>query len=146
MTRQGRSDRASFLAAVAVLGLVAGPLLHAEQHASEEHEEEAEALAEAWRAGSTDPLEKLAFALEHAHGTHHPRPPAQHHSHGPAGGSPHGAGALAHLSLALHAAPALPKVALGPPHHTPPEALVAQLPGTLPWLVPEWSQGPPIVC
>ena len=48
MTRERRSDRASFLAAVAILALVAGPLLHSEQHALEHHQAEAEELAEAW--------------------------------------------------------------------------------------------------
>ena len=138
-----RSDRAFLLAAVAVLGLVVTPLLHAEQHCHEEHEEDADARVVAWGAGSTDPLEKLAFALEHAHGTKEPRPHGDHgHSHGSPG--PHGAGALAHLNLALHAAPQLPELAAVAPEHAPPAAVAAQLHGTLRYLVPEWSQGPPV--
>jgi len=65
-----RSDRALFLAAVAVLGLVVTPLLHAEEHFREEQEEESAsaALALAFRAGSSDPLEALAAALARAAG------------------------------------------------------------------------------
>ena len=137
-----RSDRAFLLAAVAVLGLVVTPLLHAEQHWREEHEDEAEALAESWRAGSTDPLEKLAFALEHAHGSPQPRPHRDHgHSHGSPGS--HGAGALAHLNLALHAAPQLLEVRAPSADHVAPAAVAAQLPSALRYLVSEWSQGPP---
>jgi hypothetical protein len=32
------------------------------------------------------------------------------------------------------------------PRHAPPAGLAAQLSGTLRYLVPEWSQGPPVDC
>jgi hypothetical protein len=148
MTSAGRSDRAMFLAAVAVVGLVAAPLLHAEEHCREELEDE----AEAWRAGSTDPLEALAYALEHGHA---PRVPAterhrhghQHgHSHGPASPGPHGSGVLSHLGIALHGAPELPELAIPAPQHAAPAAFDGQLRAPLRYLVPEWAQGPPAGC
>jgi hypothetical protein len=147
---QSRSAKALFLAAVGLLGLVVAPLLHAEEHLREELEEETEAaeLADSWKAGSTDPLDQLAFALEHAHRPQRPGPPQENghgHSHGPASPGPHGAGALAHLSVALHAAPPLPDLpAIALPHGEP-AILVGQLGGPLRYLVPEWSQGPPAV-
>ena len=144
MTSAGRSDRAMFLAAVAVLGLVAAPLLHAEEHCREELEDE----AEAWRAGSSDPLEALAYALEHGHA---PRVPSgeghRHgHSHGPASPNPHGSGALAHFGIALHGAPELPDVAVPAPRHAAPAVLDGQLRAPLRYLVPERAQGPPTGC
>jgi hypothetical protein len=152
-----RSDRASFLAAVAALGLIVTPLLHAEEHQREEHQEgdaEAAAIAEAWRSGSTDPIDKLAFALEYGHAPQPSGPAAPHrhedgnhkHTHGPADSGPHGSGALGHLGLALSAAPQLPQVAAVPPAHAGPAAVTAQVRGTLRYLVPEWSQGPPLGC
>jgi hypothetical protein len=144
ITRAGRCDRAASLAAIAVLGLVVTPLLHAEQHCREEHRDAAEAVAEAWRAGSTDPLEKLAFALAHVH--HAPAPAEQHghgHSHGPDGKRPHGDGAIAHLGAAIHAPPPAVQLSRLPSFPTPPAAMVAQRHGTLRYLVSEWPQGPP---
>lgn len=133
-----------FLAAVAVVGLVAAPLLHAEEHCREEPEDE----AEAWRAGSSDPLEALAYALEQGHA---PRVPGgeghRHgHSHGPASPEAHGAGALAHLGIALHAAPQLPDVAVPAPQHAAPAVFDGQLRAPLRYLVPERAQGPPTGC
>ena len=136
-----------FLAAVAVVGLVAAPLLHAEEHCREELEDE----ADAWRAGSSDPLEALAYALEHGHA---PRVPGgeghrhhQHgHSHGPASPGPHGSGALTHLGIALQRAPQLPEVAIPAPQHTAPAVFDGQLRAPLRYLVPERAQGPPIGC
>ena len=148
MTSAGRSDRAMFLAAVAVLGLVAAPLLHAEEHCREELEDE----AEAWRAGSSDPLEALAYALEHGHAPRIPggeghRHGHQHgHSHGPASPDPHGSGALAHLGIALHGAPELPDVAIPAPQHAAPRVFSGQLRARLRYLVPERAQGPPAGC
>jgi hypothetical protein len=144
----GRSGRAVFLAAAGLLGLVVAPLLHAEEHLREELEEESEAsaLAESWKAGSTDPLDQLAFALEHTHESQPPRPRQGHghgHSHGPSGPGPHGDGALAHLGLALHAAPRLVELPAIAPEHAAPVAFVGQLRSPLRYLVPEWSQGPP---
>ena len=146
----GRSGRAMFLAAAGVLGLVVAPLLHAEEHLREELEEEAEAvaLAESWKAGSTDPLDQLAFALEHVHDSQPRGPRQQHghgHSHGPSNPGPHGSGALAHLGLALHAAPRLVDLPAIAPDHAAPGAFVGQLSNALRYLVPEWSQGPPAV-
>lgn len=145
-----RQVRALLLAAVALLGLLVTPLLHAQEHWLEDREDEAEsaAIAEAWRAGSTDPLEALASALAHVHELHRhePQEHSHHHSHDPAGPGPHGAGAIAHLGIALHAAPRLPELAVPPPVHGPPAPISAQLRGTLAYLVPEWSQGPPTNC
>lgn len=152
MTSAARRDCAFFLAAVAVLGLVITPLLHAEEHGREGREEDAEAaaLAAAWNAGSTDPLDALAFALAHAEDLQEPRPEDGHHrhghSHGPDGAGPHGSGALAHLGVALHAAPRLPHLARAAEAHAAPAALRAQLPAALPYLLPEWPQGPPAGC
>jgi hypothetical protein len=144
----GRSGRAVFLAAAGLLGLVVAPLLHAEEHLREELEEEAEAaaLADSWKAGSTDPLDQLAFALEHAHGSqpHGPRQPHGHgHSHGPSSPGPHGSGVLAHLGIALHAAPRIIDLPAVAPEHAAPVAFVGQLCNALRYLVPDWSQGPP---
>ena len=143
-----RSGRAIFLAAAGLLGLVVAPLLHAEEHLREDLEEEAEAaaLAESWKAGSTDPLDQLAFALEHVHESQ-PRERGQQdghgHSHGPSMPGQHGSGALAHLGIALHAAPRLIDLPAIAPEHAAPVAFVGQLCNALPYLVPEWSQGPP---
>jgi len=149
MTSTGRSDRATFLAAVAVLGLVVAPLIHAEEHQREDQGDE----AQQWTAGSSDPVEALALALEHAHDSQRAKPRDEHrhghehgHSHGPAGSGPHGEGALQHLALALHGAPQLPQVTLDVPPHAAPAALDGQRSGTLRYLIPEWSQGPPVNC
>ena len=149
MTSTGRSDRATFLAAVAVLGLVVAPLIHAEEHQREDQGDE----AQQWTAGSSDPVEALALALEHAHEAQRAKPQDGHrqghehgHSHGPAGSGPHGEGALQHLALAVHAAPQLPQVTLDMPPHAAPAALDGQRSGTLRYLIPEWSQGPPADC
>jgi len=194
MTSAGRSDRAMFLSAVAVVGLVAAPLLHAEEHCREELEDE----ADAWRAGSSDPLEaledgKLPLTRVEVYQPCEPtrRGPAQNskakfsepspgvytvgplrfdqsgrwvvryhlyeecldgegrrhgHSHGPASPDPHGSGALAHLGIALHAAPQLPDVVVPPPQHAAPAVFEGQLRAPLRYLVPERAQGPPIGC
>jgi hypothetical protein len=155
MTAAARRDRAQFLSAVAAIGLVVTPLLHAEEHSREEREDEAEVaqVAEAWRAGSGDPLDALARALEHVHDSGRPEkrpgqaPPGRgHHSHGPSGGASHGSGALGHLGLAVHAAPALPDLELARKVHAAPAKVVPQLVASLRYLVPKWSQGPPGVC
>jgi hypothetical protein len=155
MNAADRSDRGSFLAAVSILGLVVTPVLHAEEHCREEREDEgaAAAITESWKAGSGDPLDALAFALEHVHESQRPKPTSERrsgehhrHSHGPAGSGSHGSNALAHLSVALHAAPQLPQIVVVVPEHAAPAAVRAQLRGTLRYLVPEWSQGPPIAC
>jgi hypothetical protein len=141
-----RRDAASFLLVVALLGLVATPLLHAEEHEREAHphDEEAAALAREWEAGSRDSLDALAWALEHVHDPRQSAParrPHHGHSHGPAG-APHGSGSLAHFELALHAAPGLPRLAPPPVTYIAPVAFAAQLRGTLEYLIPQWSQGP----
>jgi hypothetical protein len=144
-----RQDGAGLLAAISLLGLIGMPLLHAEEHYRAAHpdEEKLEALAQEWEAGSRDPFDVLASALRHVHRAHSPGPPHREHehSHGPVG-APHGAGSLLHFALALHAAPQLPPVAHCPAAHKSPRALAAQLRGTLAYLVPEWSQGPPPRC
>jgi hypothetical protein len=149
MTSTVRSDRATLLAAVAVLGLVVAPLIHAEEHQCEARGDE----AQEWTAGSSDPVEVLAFALGHAHDAQPAKPRDGHrqghehgHSHGPAGSGRHGEGALQHLAIALHAAPQLLQHTLDVPRHAAPAALAGQLSGTLRYLVPEWSQGPPVDC
>jgi len=76
-----------------------------------------------------------------------PRAPRQQdghgHSHGPSSPGPHGSGAPAHLGIALHAAPRLIDLPAIAPEHAAPVAFVGQLCNALPYLVPEWSQGPP---
>jgi hypothetical protein len=145
-----REDGAGLLAAIAILALIGMPLVHAEEHYREAHpdDEELAALAEEWEAGSRDPFDVLVSALRHVHQSG-PPDPARHehpgHSHGPAG-APHGSGSLMHFALALHSAPQLPAVAPCPAAHEAPHALAAQLRGTLAYLVPEWSQGPPPRC
>jgi hypothetical protein len=150
MTSARREDRALFLAAVALLGLVIAPLLHALEHARAAGYDEAEAaaVALAWEAGSTDPFDALASALERVHRAPPPegRGNAHGHSHGPAGPGPHGSGTLAHLCLALHAAPPLPQIAAVAPAHAAPAPIRAQVRGTLRYLVPERSQAPPARC
>jgi hypothetical protein len=144
-----RADRALFLALVALLGLGIAPLLHALEHAREATHDEAEAaaVARAWEAGSTDPLDALAFALEHAHQSRAPEEgnKPHGHSHGTSSG-PHGSGTLEHLCLALHAAPQTPDLCVPAPEHSPPASIAEQLRGTLPYLVPERSQAPPARC
>lgn len=155
MNAAARSDRGLLLATVAVLGLVVTPVLHAEEHSREQREDEAEAaaLADKWRAASENPLDALAAALEHVHESQRQAPagkqqrPEHHgHSHGPGGSGAHGSNSLAHLNIALHSAPQLPSVAVVRQDHAPPASLTAQLPGTLRYLVPECSQGPPVGC
>ena len=151
MSAGHRPERGLLLAAVALLGFVITPVLHAEEHWREAHadELEADAAAEAWSAQSGDPLAALAYALGHVHdaGQPKPAPGGPHgHSHGPAGSGPHGAGVLSHLGVALHAAPQLPSLESARPPHAAPAAVTAQLRGTLRYLVPEGSQGPPAAC
>jgi len=148
MTAAGRTDRALFLAAVAVAGLVVTPILHAEQH-QHEHAADVGRVVEAWEAESPDPLDALAYALEHVHEGGKSKPPADDspgHSHGPSAPGAHGQGALGHLGLALHAAPAVPRLTPEAPLHASPGALIAQLQASLRYLVPRWSQGPPAIC
>jgi hypothetical protein len=144
MTPDRRADRAILLAAIALLGLVVAPLLHAAEHAREADEDERESLAVAWGTAPGDSLDALAFALEHPH--QEPRGGEHGHSHAPAGSGAHGAGTLLHLGVALHAAPQLPEVAGAAPVHALPRAMRGQLQGTLPHLVPERSQAPPSRC
>lgn len=155
MRAEVRSDRALLLAAMAVLGLVVAPLLHAEEHVREKREEEAEtsAAADAWRAGSPDPSDRLAFALEHAHdaqgrhSTHEKGHGERHrHSQGPAGSGPHGSNALAHFGLALRSTPPAAAMAVPAAKHASRGDLAAQLCGTPRHLISEWSQGPPVDC
>ncbi len=155
MNAADRSEQGLFLTTVAILGLLVTPLLHAEEHIREEREDEAEtsAVADAWRAGSTDPLDRLAFALEHVHDSQRAKSARGHrhgekhgHSHGPSGSGPHGSNALAHLGLALHSPPPLPVIPVVAAKHASPAGLAAQLHGTLRYLISEWSQGPPVDC
>jgi len=146
MTAARRADRALFLAAVALLGLTVAPLLHALEHAREAAHDQAEtaAIARAWEAGSTDPLDALALALQQAHPSPSPEGGREPHGHSHGGGSgPHGSGTLEHLCLALHAAPRAPEPAACAPEHPAPAAIAAQVQGTLRYLVPERSQAPP---
>jgi len=144
MTAAARADRALFLAAVAAIGLIVTPLLHAEEHRREESGD-AERIAEAWEAGSTTPLDALARALQHEHdedtGDRPAAPPG--HSHGPSAPGAHGQGTLSHFALALHAVPALPQLTPGAPAHRPPALPVAPCRAPLRYLVSAWPQGPP---
>jgi len=138
--------RATFLAAVAVLGLVVRTA-HSRPRSTSARTKATR--RKQWTAGSSDPVEALALALEHAHEAQRAKPQDGHrqghehgHSHGPAGSGPHGEGALQHLALALHGRPQLPQVTLDVPPHAAPAALDGQRSGTLRYLIPEWSQGP----
>ena len=132
MALSGRQRRSLLLTAIAALGFAVIPLLHAEEHCREEQDDEDEIVAGTWEAAWIGPLD------DHHH--------HQGHSHGAGAGARHGAGALAHLGVALHAPPQIPELAAAPPEHAPPAAVAAQLDGTLRYLVPEWSQGPPGSC
>jgi hypothetical protein len=147
---QLRQDAAGVLALIAVLGLVVMPLVHAEEHYRDAHqdEEEVAALVEEWEAGSRDPFDVLASALRRVHRAQPPAPGHHErhgHSHGPAG-APHGSGSLMHFALALQAAPHLAPLVPCATAHAAPQPLAAQLRGTLAYLIPKGSQGPPRRC
>ena len=138
--------RAMLLTAAAVHGLLAAPLAHAEEHAREAAEDAAGTEAVKWAAEKGgDPVDALAWALEHAHALGHrgTTPSHHHHEHEGPGGGAHGQGSLAHFAFALHGIlPPAPRIAPPPlpalylhfteQHHT----LVR-------YLVPERSQAPP---
>lgn len=138
MTASRRIDQALALTATAAFGLVAAPILHAEEHCREAQDETA-AIRASWEAQATDPADLLAFALTHSRRTHRP----SGHSHGPQGSGGHGDGTVAHLSIALHAAPDLPSIEPPRPRHRAPAPMVGQLGETLRYLVPAFAQGPP---
>jgi hypothetical protein len=138
---------AAILGGLACAGLVLAPLLHAETHLAEQRELRRAALARAFelafacdRGAAREELsrsldEALGARTKHRHGE-------PGHSHGP--GQDHRSGSLAHLALAIHAAPAAPLTATAPPPRAfrpvAPEALHA-LPR---YLVVERSQAPPV--
>jgi hypothetical protein len=144
MTAAARADRALLLAAVAAIGLVVTPLLHAEEHRREQSADTGQ-IADAWEAGSRTPLDALARALQHQHDGDTPEQPAPPpgHSHGPSAPGAHGQGTLAHLALALYAAPALPQLIAGAPDHLPPALPAAPCRAPQRYLISEWPQGPP---
>ena len=134
MALAGRQRRSLLLAAIAVLGLVVIPLLHAEEHCREEQDDDEEVVAGPREAAWIGPLDHHDH--DHRHG----------HSHGEGAAGPHGAGTLSHLGIALHAAPRLLDLPVVAPKHPAPVAFDGQLRNALRYLVPEWSQGPPTRC
>ena len=154
--RQSLQQRAALLAGVALLGLVALPLLHAESHAQERRLLRAQAARRAFALGflsHRSPAEEadLRSSAEVAFGRGAPESAAPtapqhlhdgvpHHSHG---ASRHGEGALEHLGLSLSAAPATPALAPPPalPEHVTPSPAPAPLLAR--YLVPQFAQGPP---
>lgn len=137
--------RAMLLTAMAVHGLLAAPLAHAEEHAREAEEDAAGTEAVKWAAEkSGDPVDALAYALEHVHALGHRGAPAtHHHEHGAPGGGQHGQGTLVHFAFALHAiAPPPPRIA-PPPLPSLRVHLKEQRHTLVRYLVPERSQAPP---
>lgn len=138
--------RALLLAALAGYGLVAAPLFHAEEHAREAEEDSSGIEAVKWAAEKGgDPVDALAYALEHAHalGQGRSRPAPHHHQHGGSSGSQHGQGTLVHLAFAVHAAPpSVPRIA-PPPLPRLRNQLKEQRHTLVRYLVPERSQAPP---
>jgi hypothetical protein len=132
-----REQRAAALCLLAVFGLVAAPVLHAQQHAREaEAEQELTRLVERLSQHGVDFDDVFAEAWQLAHEKH----PA--HSHGPQ--SQHGSGTLEHFALALHAAPPPPAAPAPQPQpkllaEAKPESAQSQCRRT-----PVSSQGPPL--
>lgn len=147
---------AGLLAAVAIAGLAALPVLHAESHAGLEARAKAEArqiafalafLPHRTRAQESALRRATALAFSDGEDTHQGEPAPQHahdgapvHSHGGLG---HGEGALEHLGLAL--ADAAPPAAVAPPLAA--RAVDSPAPQSAPqvvrYLVPRFAQGPP---
>ncbi|HUJ28239.1 MAG TPA: hypothetical protein VLW85_19590 [Myxococcales bacterium] len=105
-----RRGAAFALLGLASFGLVAAPLLHAEQHALEAEGGDTDVLVKRLHQRGADFDEVFARLWDYGRHT-----PAHKHSHGPAGRRGHGDGSLQHFALAVH----------GPP---PPLPLPAALP------------------
>lgn len=151
-SRRQRPLLGALLAGVAVLGLVALPLIHAESHTRERGISRARAAQRAFALGflahrSPDQERELRDAGDEAFGgddaedeTRHLHGGAPRHSHG---GGRHGEGALEHLGLALASAP--PPAQPSPPPPLPAHVSPAPAPSPLltRYLVPRFAQGPP---
>lgn len=138
--------RAMLLTAVAAHGLLAAPLSHAVEHAREAEEDAAGTEAVKWAAEkSGDPVDALAYALEHIHALGHgeSRPAPHHHQHGGPQGAAHGQGTLVHFAFALHAVPPPPPRLAPPPLPRLRAHLKEQRHTLVRYLVPERSQAPP---
>jgi hypothetical protein len=94
----------------------------------------ADAVARALRGGAR--RGPVAIERGHSHGGN-----KAHHSHGP---GRHGAGSLEHLALAVHAASGAPAVTLPPRVPDQPGRALVTLHLTPRYLVPDFSQGPPL--
>ena len=171
MTRFDTPLRAMLLTAVAVHGLLAAPLAHAEEHAREAEEDASATEAVKWAAEkSGDPVDALAYALEHAHALGHDAPARQrhapasrhapagqpapghhapashhHHDHGAPAGDQHGQGTLSHFAFALHSVPPPPPRLAPPPPPSLRASLHEQRHTLVRYLVPERSQAPPLL-
>ena len=138
--------RAMLLTAVAVHGLLAAPLAHAVEHAREAEEDASGTAAVKWAAEkSGDPVDALAYALEHVHALGHgsETPAPHHHEHGGPQGSQHGQGTLVHFAFALHSVPPPPPRIAPPPLPALRRSLKEQRHTLVRYLVPERSQAPP---
>jgi len=146
MRKSERQRWAALAASVASFGLVAAPVLHAELHVRERALARREAVERLFRLAfqrerGAAHAQAMARALEEAFGGGG----APAHEHGAPGGKqgPHQAGSLAHLALAVHAAPArpsLPHPPRGPERPVRVPVAVHPIPR---YLVPERSQAPP---
>ena len=158
MTRFDTPLRAMLLTSVAVHGLLAAPLAHAEEHAREAEEDASATEAVKWAAEkSGDPVDALAYALEHAHALGHDAPARQeapghhapashhHHDHGAPAGDQHGQGTLSHFAFALHSVPPPPPRLAPPPPPSLRASLHEQRHTLVRYLVPERSQAPPLL-
>ena len=134
-----KERRALALALLAVFGLIAAPVLHAQQHAREaEAERELTLLVQQLSLHGADFDEVFARAWQLAS---EKRPP---HTHGEAPRGQHGNGTLEHFALALHAAPPPP---VAPSPQAQPQLLAEAKPEAAPSQCrrsPVSSQGPPL--
>jgi hypothetical protein len=123
---------------LAVFGLVAAPVLHAQLHAREaEAEQELTRLVERLSQHGADFDDVFAEAWQLAQ-----KRPAHTHGQGPQG--QHGSGTLEHFALALQAAPPPP---VAPAPQLQPRLLVESTPAAAPSQyrrTPVSSQGPPL--
>ncbi len=146
MTRIDPPLRAMLLTAMAVHGLLAAPLAHAFEHAREAEEDAASADGVKWAAEkSGDPVDALAYALEHVHALGHggQAPAPHHHEHGGPQGAHHGQGTLVHFAFALHSVPPPPPRIAPPPLPSLRRMFKEQRHTLVRYLVPERSQAPP---
>ena len=152
MNRRRHQRLSALLAAVATLGLVVAPVIHAEVHLREQAQAHQQAVDLLFRIAfergelpDQDALLKLA--AQEAFGAEAPAPGFsaprhQHgaHSHGPGALA---AGALEHLGAAIHAPPAAPQVKAPARVASAVFAAPAPLLRSPRFSTPEHSQAPP---